>query len=120
MVHIHVSDLPCNDPLDENSTFLDGPIVSLTPSLPSSPYWNIEQETSWEPRRPYYMPDLLSSQRRVKDKWILSMDDYFKNGTKGFSINEVTWDPKKAIRKYDLGQLVEWNLVNTQTHPYHA
>jgi FtsP/CotA-like multicopper oxidase with cupredoxin domain len=101
-----------------DSSFI--PTVELTPSLPSSPFWDEQRESTWNPRRPYYMPDLSSPEMVVEDEWIISMDDFFANGTKGVSINQVTWDPKSAIREFDLDQLVEWRLLNTQTHPYHG
>jgi len=96
------------------------PTVVVTPSLPSSPFWDMEKETAWQARRPYYMPNLNSPGMRVEDTWIVSMDNYYLNGTKGFSVNQVTWDPEQAIREFDLGQLIECRLLNTQTHPYHA
>ncbi|KAL3907181.1 MAG: hypothetical protein SGARI_003661 [Bacillariaceae sp.] len=105
MVHIHVLDESSrndNGVYSGNSMLLEGPTVALPPALPSSPYWDMEQETTWKPRRPYYMPDLASPERRIEETWVLSMDDYFNNGTKGVSVNQVTWDPDKAIRNFDL------------------
>lgn len=93
--------------------------VSLQPSLPSSPYWDEQLQTSWKPRRPYYMPD-LSAQEFVDEYWHVSMDDYFVNGTKGVSVNQQVWDPNVALRDFDLGQLVEFPILLSQTHPYHA
>jgi FtsP/CotA-like multicopper oxidase with cupredoxin domain len=100
--------------------FLEGPIVKIATALPSSPYWDVEQQSTWKPRRPYYMPDLNSPDRRIEESWNISMDDYYINGTKGVSLNQVKWDPREAIRKFDLGELVEWRLWNTQAHPYHS
>jgi hypothetical protein len=101
-------------------SFQDTLTVDLTPALPSSPFWDEQEKRTWKPRRPYYMPDLSSPEMLVEDEWIISMDDYYTNGTKGVSINQVTWDPKRSIREFDLDQLVEWRLLNTQTHPYHG
>ncbi|KAG7344415.1 lipase class 3 [Nitzschia inconspicua] len=119
MVQIRVVKSGSSRDTDELTT-LQGPTIQLTAVLPSSPYWDTDKQTSWQPRRPYYMPDLNSPICRIEDSWNISMDDYYLNGTKGFSVNQVIWDPKKAIRKYDLGQLVEWKLQRTQTHPYHS
>jgi FtsP/CotA-like multicopper oxidase with cupredoxin domain len=117
MVHIRVESLSQHD---FSSVAHDGPTLRVTPTLPSSPYWKMEEQSPWKPRRPYYMPDLESPEQQVEDTWIISMDDFYANGTKGLSVNQVTWDPKKAIRRYDLDQLVEWRLLHTQTHPYHS
>lgn len=100
-------------------------VVDLTrPQLPSSPFWDAKLQTSWKPRRPYYMPDLMDEEQVgqfwVDDAWNVSMDDYFTNGTKAVSVNQVVWDPERAIRTFDLNELVEWRLLRTQTHPYHA
>ena len=94
--------------------------VTLSPNFPSSPYWDMDLETSWKPRRPYYMPNLADPRFKVDEKWHISMDDYFLNGTKGVSVNQVTWDPDVAIRTFDLGQLIEFPIMLSQSHPYHA
>lgn len=89
-------------------------------ALPSSPYWDANTKSTWKPRRPYYMPDLSDSTNLVDEYWHVSMDDYFVNGTKGVSVNQHWWDPEKSIRTFDLGQLIEFPILLSQTHPYHA
>ncbi|CAJ1932625.1 unnamed protein product [Cylindrotheca closterium] len=93
----------------------------------ASPYWDAEQETSWTPRRPYYMPDLVNVNTNFwkVNKWNVTMDSVMVtkgNDTKPvkkWSINQMRWDPDIAIRELQLGQLVEWTLVNTGPHPFH-
>jgi len=115
MANVHVVEPDTPFPLS------DGPTnVSLPPALPSSPYWNVQNETSWKPRRPYYMPDLSDPTNLVDEYWFVSMDDWFVNGTKGVSVNQHWWDPNESIRTFDLGQLVEYPIALSQTHPYHA
>ena len=116
MVKIHVGSRAS----EESDWFEVLTRVSLPPTLPSSPYWEMEPETHWKPRRPYYMPDLSDPSNIVDEKWRVSMDDYYVNGTKGASVNQHTWDPDKSIRTFDLGQLVEYPIVLSQSHPYHA
>ena len=94
--------------------------VSLPVTLPSSPYWDPTTETTWQPRRPYYMPDLSGPTNLVDQFWSVSMDDYFVNGTKGHSLNQHVWDPHTSIRTFDLGQLVEYPILLSQQHPYHT
>ena len=56
----------------------------------------------------------------MDEYWHVSLDDWFVNGTKGVSVNQYTWDPKVAVRTFDLGQLVEYPIRLSQSHPYHA
>lgn len=100
----------------------NGKQVSMVQStaLASSPYWDAKKETTWKPRRPYYMPNLSDPSNVVDEYWSVSMDDYFVNGTKGVSVNQHWWDPEKSIRTFDLGQLIEFPIMLSQTHPYHA
>jgi len=86
----------------------------------SSPFWDMDDGTTWKPRRPYYMPDLSAPTNTVDEYWRVSMDDYFVNGTKGVSVNQHWWDPEKSIRTFDLGQLIEYPIFLSQSHPYHA
>lgn len=90
------------------------------PNRYSSPYLDVTTNTTWKPRRPYYMPDLSDSTNIVDEYWSVSMDDYFVNGTKGVSVNQYVWDPAKSIRTFQLGQLVEYPILLSQSHPYHA
>lgn len=124
MVQILVSEpassRPSIDSETGSTTFIDAHTIRVSTSLPSSPYWDANEQTYWNPRRPYYMPDLNSPDSEIDETWNVSMDDYFLDGTKGFSINQVTWDPDKPIRDFSLGQLAEWKLQRTQTHPFHA
>ncbi len=94
--------------------------LSLPATLPSSPYWNIETETTWKPRRPYYMPDLLAPSNVVDEYWSVSLDDQFMNGTHGHLVNQRKWDPHQSIQTFALGQLVEYPILNSQEHPYHT
>mmetsp|Transcript_23732 Transcript_23732/g.51889 ORF Transcript_23732/g.51889 Transcript_23732/m.51889 type:complete len:657 (-) Transcript_23732:2329-4299(-) len=124
MVHIHVVNTALSSS-SSSSSVGEKPSsnfkhVSLPAVLPSSPYWDAKLETTWKPRRPYYMPDLSSPQQIVDEYWHVSLDDWFVNGTKGVSVNQYTWDPKVAVRTFDLGQLVEYPIRLSQSHPYHA
>lgn len=100
----------------------EGYQVSLreTTSPISSPFWDADDETTWKPRRPYYMPDLSAPSNIVDEYWRVSMDNYFLNGTKALSVNQHWWDPNESIRTFDLGQLIEYPIFRSQTHPYHA
>lgn len=100
----------------------EGYQVSLreTTSPISSPFWDADDETTWKPRRPYYMPDLSAPSNMVDEYWRVSMDNYFLNGTKALSVNQHWWDPNESIRTFDLGQLIEYPIFRSQTHPYHA
>ena len=115
MVTIHVAASEESLPISNSPT-----IVSHQAMLPSSPYWDPTSETSWKPRRPYYMPNLSAPTNLVDEYWSVSMDDYFVNGTKGVSVNQHVWDPNKSIRTFDLGQLIEYPILLSQSHPYHA
>ncbi|VEU44449.1 unnamed protein product [Pseudo-nitzschia multistriata] len=119
LVRIHVPSSLSSSSTDKeaSSNFTH---VSLEAILPSSPYWDPALKTTWKPRRPYYMPNLNSPQQIVDEYWHVSMDDWFVNGTKGVSVNQHTWDPAVAIRTFDLGQLVEFPILLSQSHPYHA
>jgi len=114
MVHIFMS----NDILGSSESTI-GDRIEFSPTLPSSPYWDLEKKTAWKPRRPYYMPDLMS-EKAVDDIWPVSMDDYYTDGTKGVSINQVTWDPNNSIRTFNLNQLAEIPVYKTKSHPFHA
>jgi FtsP/CotA-like multicopper oxidase with cupredoxin domain len=91
----------------------------------ASPFWNDKQKTSWNPRRPYYMPDLADVNTNFWKvaTWTVTMDDLTikdnGNMTKEVSINQIRWNPAIAIRQFRLGQLVEWTLINTEKHPFH-
>lgn len=96
----------------------------------ASPFWDAEQQTSWTPRRPYYLPDLANVNTNFWkiNSWNVTMDfvmvpsegNVTKPQTKKeWSINHIRWDPEIAIRELQLGQLVEWTLINTNAHPFH-
>lgn len=93
----------------------------------SSPYWDATNKTSWTPRRPYYLPDLANVNTNFWqiNKWNVTMDYVMEtkgNNTKAekqLTINKIHWDPEIAIRELQLGQLVEWTLIETATHPFH-
>jgi FtsP/CotA-like multicopper oxidase with cupredoxin domain len=126
MVHVHVQPNSAVDTciIDSLNSTSSKVVVLTNPQTPSSPYWDDKKETTWNPRRPYYMPDLTDpfqvGQTWVDDTWTVSMDDYFTNGTKAVSVNQIVWDPSVAARSFDLNALVEWNLLRTQSHPFHA
>jgi len=100
---------------------------STTQVVRSSPFWDAQQQTSWAPRRPYYMPDLANVNTNFwkVNKWNVTMDFVMVtegNNTKAkqkWSINKIRWDPEIAVRELQVGQLVEWTLVNTAPHPFH-
>ena len=94
--------------------------IHIPAVLPSSPYWDPETELTWNPRRPYYMPDLATASTFVDEYWSVSLDDYFVNGTHGHLINQHKWDPNQSIRTFTLGQLVEYPILNSHKHPYHT
>lgn len=94
--------------------------IHIPAVLPSSPYWDPETELTWNPRRPYYMPDLAAASSFVDEYWSVSLDDYFVNGTHGHLINQRKWDPNQSIRTFTLGQLVEYPILNSHKHPYHT
>jgi len=94
--------------------------VSLPASLPSSAYWDPSAKSTWKPRRPYYMPDLSAPTTIVDEYWTVSMDDYFVNGTKHVSVNQAVWDPKKSLRTFAIGTLLEYPILLSKSHPYHA
>jgi FtsP/CotA-like multicopper oxidase with cupredoxin domain len=107
--------------------------------IPSSPYWDAKTQKTWNPRRPYYMPNLMNVNTnfwRIAS-WNVTMDSVLLPSTTEISannsathariespiqqnsINHIRWDPDIAIRKFQLGQLVELNLFNTGQHPFH-
>ena len=120
MVKVHT--VPQQQKDTVSAPTMGGNHVSLreTTSVVSSPYWDQNEETTWKPRRPYYMPNLSDPTNLVDEYWSVSMDDYFVNGTKGVSVNQHWWDPLESIRTFDLGQLIEYPVFLSQTHPYHA
>mmetsp|Transcript_3256 Transcript_3256/g.3726 ORF Transcript_3256/g.3726 Transcript_3256/m.3726 type:complete len:160 (+) Transcript_3256:105-584(+) len=66
------------------------------------------------------MPNLADSAAVVDETWYVSMDDYYKNGTKGVSVNQQAWDPNVALRTFDLGELVEFPIfLSEKGHPFH-
>eukprot|EP00934_Nitzschia_sp_Nitz4_P007329 Nitzschia sp. Nitz4//scaffold90_size81538//42510//44300//NITZ4_005321-RA/size81538-processed-gene-0.35-mRNA-1//1//CDS//3329560017//7319//frame0 len=87
----------------------------------SSPYWDPQAESQWAPRRPYYMADLrkMENPEGGIDYWTVSMENFLSNGTKAFAISQGRWDPDKPLRTLKLGQLCEWSLDNSMTHPFH-
>jgi FtsP/CotA-like multicopper oxidase with cupredoxin domain len=115
--------------------------VTMSSILPSSPYWDLDDGDSqlpsltgetvqssllfWKPRRPYYYPNLTAvGTDDIVDNddeiWTVSMDDYFTNGTKAVSVNQMIWDPMTPIKTYHLNQLVEWRIMYSDTHPFHT
>mmetsp|Transcript_7940 Transcript_7940/g.19189 ORF Transcript_7940/g.19189 Transcript_7940/m.19189 type:complete len:584 (-) Transcript_7940:75-1826(-) len=101
---------------------------SSSEKVQASPYWDAEEETSWHPRRPYYMPDLANVNTNFwkVNKSNVTMDSVMvvegndtEQPVKEWSINQVRWDPDIAMRELQLGQLVEWTLINTGPHPFH-
>lgn len=108
------------DEEDSNSDENSPTVVSLPASLPSSAYWDPSTKSTWKPRRPYYMPDLSAPTTIVDEYWTVSMDDYFVNGTKGVSVNQAVWDPKKSLRTFAIGTLLEYPIMLSKSHPYHA
>ena len=94
--------------------------LSLPATLPSSPCWDLETDTTWKPRRPYYMPDLAAPTNIVDEYWSVSLDNFFLNGTHGHLLNQRKWDPHQSIKTFDLGELVEYPILKSQEHPYHT
>ena len=93
-----------------NTTAETSIMISLPATLPSSPYWNQTTQSSWKPRRPYYMPDLSTVPDYLVDEfWDVTMDDDF-----------LKWDPGQSIHSFALGQLVEESVILSEKHPYHA
>ncbi len=120
LVTIHLETAESRESPVSPSARNDSTSISVRPTLPSSPYWDIETETIWRPRRPYYMPDLSAPTNVVDDYWSVSMDDHFANGTHGHLLNQRKWDAHQSIKTFSLGQLVEYPIFNTQEHPYHS
>ena len=109
---------------DEETAARHDRVVLAPAVLPSSPYWDAAAGgdtggTTWKPRRPYYMPDLSDPTVLVDEHWRVSMDSYFTNGTKAVSVNQAVWDPTESLRTFFIGELVEYTLLLTESHPYH-
>lgn len=111
---------------NEGSNLVNLKVVDdMTDMHESSPFWDHERKTFWNPKRPYYMPNFLDFNTTFWqfDKWNVTMDEALKdeNGTtiKEISINQIRWDPDISIREFQLNQLVEWSLINTAAHPFH-
>ena len=85
----------------------------------ASPYWDMEQQTQWSPQRPYYMPNLLDSQTHIDEIWNVSMERGVLTSN-SLSINHQQWDPRIPFKTIPLMSVVEWNLYNTQSHPFHV
>ena len=95
----------------------------------SSPFWDPFLGTRWNPRRAYYNPNLLEG--TVDETWDVYMmqtkEKIVNKTTTGaiigkknlVSVNNHTWDPSNAIRAFEMNKLVEWNIYDSLTHPFH-